>query len=62
LIGKRACLGETLARVTLFLVLTSVVQRFEFSFDPKTPIDEAETFSLIKAAPKSQMIFKDRYD
>ena len=28
--GRRVCVGETLARMELFLYLTSMIQRFEF--------------------------------
>lgn len=31
-VGKRACIGEAIARLQLFLIFTSLVQKFEFSF------------------------------
>ena len=36
-IGKRACLGEGLARDELFLFLTSMLQQLEFKMDPNGP-------------------------
>ena len=36
-VGKRACLGEGLARDELFLFLTSMLQQLEFKIDPNGP-------------------------
>lgn len=36
--GKRACLGETLARDELFLISTSIVQAFEIIPDPNAAV------------------------
>uniref|UniRef100_A0A1I7YMM6 Unspecific monooxygenase n=1 Tax=Steinernema glaseri TaxID=37863 RepID=A0A1I7YMM6_9BILA len=38
-LGKRACLGESLARAEIFLVLTNFVQRYKFSPLPGQSID-----------------------
>lgn len=31
-VGKRACIGESIARLQLFLILTSLIQKFKFEF------------------------------
>jgi len=36
-IGRRQCVGETLARDTYFLFLTNVFQKFSVKFDPNLP-------------------------
>lgn len=41
-IGRRQCIGESLARDTIFLFLTNIVQRFEISFDETLPEPSAE--------------------
>lgn len=61
--GKRACLGEALARDIYFLFLTSIFQRFEIVADPKNPrpsIEPKPGFFL--EAQKFEVIFKDRID
>ena len=35
--GRRVCLGEALARMELFLFITSMVQRFEFLPEAEVP-------------------------
>ncbi|RXG71740.1 Farnesoate epoxidase [Armadillidium vulgare] len=35
--GKRMCIGESLAKVTTFIFLSSMIQKFKFKFDPNLP-------------------------
>ncbi|KAM9468905.1 cytochrome P450 2M1-like [Clarias gariepinus] len=44
-IGKRACLGESLARVELFIMFTSLLQHF--TFRATQPLEEIETTPVI---------------
>lgn len=54
-IGKRACLGESLAKDQLFLILTSLVQKFKIQFNPAKPTPDIAQFkfSLFLLLPKS---------
>ncbi|KHJ85497.1 hypothetical protein OESDEN_14775 [Oesophagostomum dentatum] len=38
-LGKRACMGESLAKAEIYLVLANMVSRYDFSEDPSAPID-----------------------
>lgn len=37
-VGKRACIGESIARLQLFLIFTSLMQKFSFEFANKKDI------------------------
>ncbi|XP_035714572.1 methyl farnesoate epoxidase [Folsomia candida] len=60
-IGRRQCLGETLARDSLFLFATNVVQRFNLEFDNNGPDHGFESkLSFILTPKPFNLIFKDR--
>lgn len=40
-VGKRACLGEALARVELFILFTSLLQHF--TFKATKPVEQIDT-------------------
>lgn len=46
--GKRACIGESIARLQLFLIFTSLLQKFYFSFASE---EDANNKDLIKGIP-----------
>ena len=45
-IGKRACLGETLARVELFLFFTAIFKNFSFALPKHNPIPSADNYNI----------------
>jgi len=58
--GRRQCVGETLARDTLFLFITNVFQRFSMKFDPshKEPTLDSEP-GFVRAPYPYSVIMKD---
>jgi len=59
--GRRQCLGEPLARDTLFLFSTNVFQRFTVEFEQNGPDNGFEPALAFLLAPKPfHVIFKDR--
>jgi cytochrome P450 len=63
-VGKRSCLGETLARNNLFLFLTSLFQTFDILKDPsdKSKFDVDEPAGLFRFPPHFKVIFHDRQE
>ncbi|ODM89470.1 Cytochrome P450 2J5 [Orchesella cincta] len=49
--GRRVCLGESLARDSLFLFIASILQKFNILPDPDCPIANMETMSGIVVEP-----------
>ncbi|KAK6741911.1 hypothetical protein RB195_009655 [Necator americanus] len=42
-LGKRACLGESLAKAELYLIVGNMISRYNFTEDSRAPIDMSET-------------------
>jgi len=62
-IGRRHCLGETLARDTLFLFITNTVQRYQIVFDEHGPENNFEPQIGATNAPRPyQLYFTERFD
>lgn len=61
--GRRQCIGESLARDSLFLFATNVFQRFWVKFDengPQNGFDSKASFTFIITPKPYSVIFKDR--
>jgi len=59
--GRRQCLGETLARDSLFLFSTNIFQRFSIEFDKTGPDNGFESEVSFLLTPKPfHLIYKDR--
>ena len=63
-IGKRACIGEVLARLRLFLASAAVLQNFDLVPDPTKPLPNIDprTFEVdaVLNAPTYTVIFQPR--
>jgi len=60
-VGKRACLGESLARDEFFLFLTTIYQRFDVNLDPNSEKPDLEPPNSLLSRPKPfKVIMKER--
>ncbi|CAL8126612.1 unnamed protein product [Orchesella dallaii] len=60
-VGRRQCVGETLARDSFFLFLTNIFQRFSINLDPNVPEPSIEAKVGFVLSPESySIILKDR--
>jgi len=60
-VGKRACMGEALARTEIFLIFVRLLQRFTFSVAPgaKEPTTEPEQ-SFVQGPKKHDCLIEIR--
>ena len=54
-IGKRSCIGETLARVEVFLYITFLLQKYRIESNHKNNYEDSYGFTL---KPKEKAIFQ----
>ncbi|KAK8744997.1 hypothetical protein OTU49_000395 [Cherax quadricarinatus] len=55
--GRRSCLGESLARMTTFLLFSSLMQHFTFSLDPAIPVTNTDGKMGFTLAPPDFRVF-----
>jgi len=60
-VGKRACLGETLARDELIIFVSGLFQKFSVSLDPNQLVPSLEAkFNQICSPDPHQLVIKER--
>lgn len=62
-IGKRICLGQSLAEKEFFIFFTGLMQQFEFRADPDAPLPTYKDIypeSFLRTAPPYKVILKRR--
>lgn len=55
--GRRVCLGESLARMTSFILFTTLLQHFTFTLDPAVPVPNTEGKSGFTLGPPDFRVF-----
>ena len=59
-VGKRRCLGEVLAKMTLFKFFTALIQKYEIVSGQSEPISDTRVPGLVMAPEKYKLIFKQQ--
>ena len=59
-IGKRRCLGENFAKMSLYKFFTALVQKYEIVSGQSGPITDTRDIEFVKAPLKYKLIFKPR--
>ena len=58
--GKRRCLGEVLAKMTLYKFFTSLIQKYEIVNGQSEPISDTRVPGLVVAPLRYKLIFKEQ--
>uniref|UniRef100_A0AC34RF78 Cytochrome P450 n=1 Tax=Panagrolaimus sp. JU765 TaxID=591449 RepID=A0AC34RF78_9BILA len=59
-LGKRQCLGESLARAELFLIFANLLRNFDFSIDETNPPSKTRVFGLTVSPKPYKCVLKRR--
>ena len=59
-LGKRRCLGEKLAKISLYKFFSALIQKYEIVSGQTEPISDERDLGFIKAPLKYKLIFKPR--
>ena len=59
-LGKRRCLGETLAKMSLYKFFSALIQKYEIVSGQTEPLTDERDLGFIKAPLKYKLIFKPR--
>ena len=57
-IGKRRCLGEVLAKMTLYKFFAALIQNYEIIHGQSEPISDTRVTGLVMSPVKYKLIFK----
>ena len=60
-VGKRRCIGEILARMTLYKFFTALIQKYDIVSGQTEPITDTRDLGFIKAPLKYKLMFKQRW-
>ena len=59
--GRRACMGETLAKMELFLYFSSLIQQFKFELPPGAEVPSTEPVKGFTLSPKPFQVIITKY-
>ena len=59
-IGRRKCLGENLARMSLYKFFTAIIQKYEITSDPEQKVNESARIGFVRSPITDSVIFKPR--
>ena len=60
-VGKRRCLGEILARMSLFKFFSALIQKYEIVSGQSDPITDTRELGFMKVPSEYKLIFKPRH-
>uniref|UniRef100_A0AC35TKY6 PPM-type phosphatase domain-containing protein n=1 Tax=Rhabditophanes sp. KR3021 TaxID=114890 RepID=A0AC35TKY6_9BILA len=59
-VGRRSCLGESLAKAELFLVISNILKNFDLSIDPAKPMPSTKRILGLTCSPQKYKVLLTR--